>query len=101
MISSWVSKTRLQSQFARMYCQICSTGFSSGERDGRNIRVMFRGTSRRWPLEFVIVYLATLTPYRVLMTWVCSHTQSLLLAIIMHASFTGWLLVLFPLTDSP
>jgi uncharacterized protein len=51
-----------------------------------------------WPLEFAVVYLATLTPYRMLMTWVYRHTQSLLLAILMHASFTGWLLVLFPLT---
>ena len=52
-----------------------------------------------WPLEFAIVYLATLTPYRMLMTWVYSNTQSLLLAILMHASFTGWLLVLFPATS--
>jgi uncharacterized protein len=52
-----------------------------------------------WPLEFAIVYLATLTPYRMLMTWVYSHTQSLFLAILMHASFTGWLLVLFPMTS--
>lgn len=49
-----------------------------------------------WIFEFAIAYLATLTPYRMLMTWVYSHTQSLLLAILMHASFTGWLLVLFP-----
>jgi hypothetical protein len=34
-----------------------------------------------------------------LMTWVYSHTQSLVLAIVMHASFTGWLLVLFPSTS--
>lgn len=53
-----------------------------------------------WLLEFAIVYLATLTPYRLLMTWVYRHTQSLLLAILMHASFTGWLLVLFPATSS-
>jgi hypothetical protein len=52
-----------------------------------------------WPLEFAIVYLATLTPYRVLMTRVYSHTQSLFLEILMHASFTGWLLVLFPMTS--
>ncbi len=52
-----------------------------------------------WPLEFAIVYLATLTPYRMLMTWVYSHTQSLFLAILMHASFTGWLLVLLPMTS--
>ena len=49
-----------------------------------------------WLLEFAIVYLATLTPYRMLMTWVYSKTQSLLLAVLMHASFTGWLLALFP-----
>ena len=49
------------------------------------------------PLEFAITYLATLTPYRMRMTWAYSHTQSLLLAIIMHASFTGSLLVLVPL----
>jgi CAAX protease family protein len=52
-----------------------------------------------WLLEFTVVYIATLTPYRMLMTWVYSNTQSLLLAILMHASFTGWLLVLFPATS--
>ena len=51
-----------------------------------------------WPLEFAIVYLATLTPYRIMMTWVYSNSQNLLLAILMHASFTGWLMVLFPST---
>jgi uncharacterized protein len=45
-----------------------------------------------WPLEFAIVHLATLTPYRILMTWVYSHTRSLFLAILMHASFTGELM---------
>lgn len=52
-----------------------------------------------WLLEFTVVYIATLTPYRMLMTWVYSNTQSLLLAILMHASFTGWLFVLFPATS--
>lgn len=52
-----------------------------------------------WLLEFAVVYIATLTPYRVLMTWVYSNTQSLLLAVLMHASFTGWLLVIFPATS--
>jgi hypothetical protein len=33
-------------------------------------------------------------PYRLLMMWLYSHAQSLLLAILMHASYTGWLLVL-------
>jgi membrane protease YdiL (CAAX protease family) len=53
-----------------------------------------------WPLEFAIVYIATLTPYRMLMTWVYQNTGSVLLAILMHASYTGWLLVLFPATSS-
>lgn len=52
-----------------------------------------------WVLEFAIVYLATLTPYRMLMTWVYGRTQSLPLSVVMHASFTGWLLVLFPATS--
>jgi membrane protease YdiL (CAAX protease family) len=52
-----------------------------------------------WPLEFAVVYLATLTPYRILMTWVYRNTGSVLVAIVMHASFTGWLLVLFPATS--
>lgn len=50
-----------------------------------------------WPAEFVITYLMTLTPYRMLMTWIYSHTQSVLLAVLMHASFTGSLLVLVPI----
>ncbi len=54
-----------------------------------------------WPVEFVVVYLATLTPYRILMTWVFARTGSLFAAILMHASFTGWLLVLFPATSMP
>lgn len=57
------------------------------------------GMGTAWLLEFTIVYIATLTPYRMLMIWVYRHTQSLLLAILMHASFTGWLLVLFPATS--
>jgi hypothetical protein len=34
-----------------------------------------------------------------LMTWVFARSHSLLLAILMHASFTGWLLALFPATS--
>jgi hypothetical protein len=54
-----------------------------------------------WPVEFVVVYLATLTPYRMLMSWVFARTGSLFAAIVMHASFTGWLLALFPATSVP
>jgi uncharacterized protein len=53
-----------------------------------------------WPLEFFITYLLALIPYRLLMTWVYGHTQSLLLAIIMHASFTGSLLVFVPVVPA-
>lgn len=51
-----------------------------------------------WVLEFAIVYLAALTPYRLLMTWVYTNTSSLLLAALMHASYTGSLMALFPAT---
>ena len=53
-----------------------------------------------WPLEYFITYLLALTPYRLLMTWVYSHTQSVALAILMHASFTGSLLVLVPVVPA-
>ena len=39
---------------------------------------------------------AALTAYRLLMTWVYANTQSLLLAVLMHASDSGWLFVLYP-----
>ena len=32
------------------------------------------------------------------MTWVYSNTQSLLLGVLIHASYTGWLFVLYPAT---
>jgi hypothetical protein len=43
--------------------------------------------------------IATLTPYRILMTWVNAKTKSVLLAVLMHASYTGWLLAVFPATS--
>ena len=52
-----------------------------------------------WLLSFAVLYVATLTAYRVLMTWIFHRTQSLLLAMLMHASYTGWLMVLFPATS--
>jgi len=51
-----------------------------------------------WIFEFAIVYLATLTPYRILMTWVYANTSSLLLAVLMHASYTGAIMAIFPAT---
>ena len=52
-----------------------------------------------WLLEFAVLYIGALTAYRVLMTWVFADTQSLLLAVLMHASYTGWLLTLYPTTS--
>ncbi|SDR59399.1 CAAX protease self-immunity [Rhizobiales bacterium GAS113] len=64
-----------------------------------DFRYNFEAMRMVWPLEFAVVYIATLTPYRILMTWVCMNTRSVLLAVLMHASYTGWLLVLFPATS--
>ena len=64
-----------------------------------DFRYNFAAMGIVWPLEFAIVYLATLTPYRILMTWVYGNTGSVLLAVLMHASYTGWLLALFPKTS--
>nr|WP_294552399.1 type II CAAX endopeptidase family protein [uncultured Rhodopila sp.] len=64
-----------------------------------DFRYNFEAMGVVWPLEFAVVYIATLTPYRMLMTWVYVNTGSVLLAILMHASYTGWLLVLFSATS--
>jgi hypothetical protein len=50
-------------------------------------------------LEFAVFYVTTLTAYRMLMTWVYTNTQSLSPAVLMHASYTGWLFVLYPATS--
>jgi len=52
-----------------------------------------------WWAWFAVFWLATLPGYRILITWVYAHTQSLLWAILMHASYTGWLFVLYPSTS--
>ena len=52
-----------------------------------------------WWLEFAVLYIGALTAYRVLMTWLYAKTRSLLLAVLMHASYTGWLLTLYPATS--
>jgi len=52
-----------------------------------------------WWLEFAVFYVGSLTAYRLLMIWVYANTQSLLLAVLMHASYTGWLFVLYPTTS--
>ena len=43
------------------------------------------------------IFIGYLTAFRILMVWVYDHTQSLVLGMLMHASFTASLLVLNPL----
>jgi membrane protease YdiL (CAAX protease family) len=64
-----------------------------------DFRQTFNAQGVHWLLEFALLYLAALTAYRLLMTWVYVHTQSLLLAVLMHASYTGWLLAVYPATS--
>lgn len=47
-------------------------------------------------LPRIALWTAALTPYRLLMAWVYEHTRSLLVAQLMHASFTGSQAVLVP-----
>ena len=64
-----------------------------------DFRQNFNALGAAWLLEFAAFYVAALTAYRLLMTWVYANTQSLLLAVLMHASYTGWLFVLYPATS--
>jgi membrane protease YdiL (CAAX protease family) len=49
-------------------------------------------------LPQILFYVAVLPAYRVLMVWVYDHTRSLLVAMLMHASLTGFVLfILMPL----
>jgi membrane protease YdiL (CAAX protease family) len=52
-----------------------------------------------WLPYFLVYWLVTLTAYRVLMTFVYTHTSSLLVAMLMHASYTGWQFTLSPGTS--
>jgi membrane protease YdiL (CAAX protease family) len=49
-----------------------------------------------WIVWFVTYWLIPLTGYRVLMTWVYTQTNSVLVAMAMHASWTGWQFFLTP-----
>jgi hypothetical protein len=49
-----------------------------------------------WPAWFAVFWLAPLPAYRVLMTWVYARTGSILMGMLMHAGYTGWLFVLSP-----
>jgi uncharacterized protein len=53
----------------------------------------------QWLPYFFVYWIVTLTAYRVLMTFVYAHTRSLLVAMFMHASYTGWQFALSPGTS--
>lgn len=53
-----------------------------------------------WVTWFVTYWLLPLTAYRILMTWVYANTRSLMLAQLMHASWTGWQFALSPATST-
>jgi membrane protease YdiL (CAAX protease family) len=52
-----------------------------------------------WPVSFFIYWILPLTAYRILMTWVYANTRSVLVAQLMHASYTGWQFALSPATS--
>ncbi len=52
-------------------------------------------------LPFFLAFIAILTAMRVLIAWVYSNTNSLLLAQLMHATSTGFLVILGPARVSP
>jgi membrane protease YdiL (CAAX protease family) len=52
-------------------------------------------------LSFFLAFIAILTAMRVLIVWVYSNTNSVLLAQLMHASSTGFLVILGPSHVSP
>lgn len=51
-----------------------------------------------WLPHFILFWVVPLPAYRMIMVWVYEHTESLLLAQIMHAGYTGSLLILSPST---
>jgi len=53
-----------------------------------------------WVQWFVVYWILPLTAYRILMTWVYTKTQSVFVGQLMHASYTGWLIILSPGTPN-
>ncbi len=56
---------------------------------------------RRYWLPFFLAFIAIVSAVRVLIVWVYRHTQSLLLAQLMHVSFTASLVMFDPARLSP
>lgn len=51
-----------------------------------------------WFVVFAVFWIAPLPAYRLLMTWVYSRTESVLISALMHATYTGSLLAFAPAT---
>jgi membrane protease YdiL (CAAX protease family) len=54
-----------------------------------------------WAGEALVYWVGALAAYRVLMTWVYSHTRSVLLAQLMHLCFTGAFVTFEPVLPQP
>jgi membrane protease YdiL (CAAX protease family) len=50
----------------------------------------------QWPWRFLTWMYVGMVPYRVLMTWVYSHTRSVFLAVLMHTAYTSGQALLQP-----
>jgi membrane protease YdiL (CAAX protease family) len=59
------------------------------------------GQELLWLAEAVVYWVGALTAYRILMTWVYSHTRSVLIAQLMHLCFTGAFITLEPALSQP
>lgn len=59
------------------------------------------GTRGVYWMPHFVMFLISMTAMRVLVVWVYTNTRSLLLAQLMHASSTGFLSILVPLSLSP
>lgn len=59
------------------------------------------GTEGLWVLEAAIYWVGALTAYRVLMTWIYSQARSVLVAQLMHLSFTGAFVMFEPALAQP
>jgi membrane protease YdiL (CAAX protease family) len=59
------------------------------------------GTEGLWVVEALVYWVGALAAYRALMTWVYSHTRSVLVAQLMHLCFTGAFVTFEPMLPQP
>lgn len=61
----------------------------------------FHSLGEYWLLNFLALWIVGMTAMRILIVWVYQNTQSILLCQLMHASSTGFLAVLSPVSLAP